>query len=172
MISVCIATHNGEKYIKAELLSILCQLGQNDEIIISDDGSSDNTIAEIMSVNDDRIRIVRKQYCQLKKSVHYYITHNFGNAITQAKGDIIFLADQDDVWYPNKVQECLQALANNIAVLHNLECVDRELNSLGYMWYNEENEFRRHNWFMRKGKHMGCALVFKRELLEYVIQQV
>ena len=44
MISVCIATHNGAHYIKEQIGSILCQLGINDEIIISDDGSTDNTI--------------------------------------------------------------------------------------------------------------------------------
>lgn len=49
MISVCIATYNGGKYIKDELLSIIPQLQENDEIIISDDGSTDNTIAQVES---------------------------------------------------------------------------------------------------------------------------
>ena len=43
MISVCMATHNGEKFIKEQLDSILCQLAPEDEVVISDDGSTDNT---------------------------------------------------------------------------------------------------------------------------------
>ena len=57
MISVCIATYNGEKYIKAQLESILAQIGQDDEIIVSDDNSTDNTISEIESLNDNRIKV-------------------------------------------------------------------------------------------------------------------
>ena len=169
MISVCIATHNGGKYIKEELLSILPQLSADDEIVVSDDGSTDDTINEIMSIADSRIRVVSKEHSQQGRKVHYYVSHNFENALKHAKGDVIFLADQDDVWMPNKVSECLAALENNIAVLHNLECVDGNLDSLGYLWYNSNLQFRRHNWLMRRGKHMGCGLAFKRELLQKIL---
>ncbi|MDR1678977.1 MAG: glycosyltransferase, partial [Prevotellaceae bacterium] len=57
MISVCIATYNGEKYIKEQLDSILCQLNLGDEVIISDDGSTDKTLDVIKKINDDRIKI-------------------------------------------------------------------------------------------------------------------
>lgn len=57
MISVCIATHNGEKYIKKQLESILSQLDFSDEIVISDDGSTDQTINLIQSLEDKRIKI-------------------------------------------------------------------------------------------------------------------
>lgn len=51
MISVCMATYNGEKFLRQQLDSIICQLNQNDEIIISDNGSSDNTKEIIKSYN-------------------------------------------------------------------------------------------------------------------------
>lgn len=47
MISVVMATYNGDKYIKEQIDSILCQLNTNDELIISDDGSSDETVSII-----------------------------------------------------------------------------------------------------------------------------
>ena len=58
MISVCIATHNGEKYIKKQLESILSQLSFSDEIVISDDGSTDQTIKLIQSFEDKRIKVL------------------------------------------------------------------------------------------------------------------
>ena len=53
MISVCIATHNGEKYLREQLNSILSQLGSEDEVIISDDGSTDKTLNIIKEYKDD-----------------------------------------------------------------------------------------------------------------------
>lgn len=58
MISVCIATYNGEKFIEQQLMSILSQLGENDEIIISDDKSTDSTRDIISGLNDKRIKII------------------------------------------------------------------------------------------------------------------
>lgn len=58
MISVCIATHNGAKYIRQQIDSILPQLDRDDEILISDDGSTDNTINIIRSYNSLKINIL------------------------------------------------------------------------------------------------------------------
>ena len=58
-ISVCMATYNGEKYIKEQLESILSQIGEHDEVIISDDSSTDNTVEIINSFNDCRIKIYK-----------------------------------------------------------------------------------------------------------------
>ena len=57
MISVCVATHNGERYIKQQLESILCQIGQEDEVVVSDDGSTDKTLAVIDGFKDSRIKV-------------------------------------------------------------------------------------------------------------------
>lgn len=168
MISVCIATHNGEHYIKDQITSILTQLNDNDEVIISDDGSTDQTLNVIESIEDPRIKLYRIAFPQGRKP-HYYVAKNFENALKHASGDIIFLADQDDVWYPNKVSVCLSALKSNIAVLHNLSCVNEVLEPLNYNWYNEKLKFRPLNILMRRGKHMGCALAFKKELLKLIL---
>ena len=58
MISVCIATYNGEKYIGEQIASILKQLNANDEVIISDDGSTDATLSIIKTFQDPRIRVI------------------------------------------------------------------------------------------------------------------
>ena len=98
MISVCVAAFNGEKYIEEQILSVLRNLDSQDEIIISDDGSSDRTrrIVDDLAEKDRRIRIIDGPRKGLIK--------NFENAIVHSKGDIIFLCDQDDVWKDNKVK--------------------------------------------------------------------
>ena len=96
MISVCIATYNGERFIREQIDSILRQLSSDDEIIVSDDGSTDDTISIINSIDDKRIRIIEGPR-------KHSPTHNFECAMKEAKGYYIFLADQDDVWKPNKV---------------------------------------------------------------------
>ncbi|MEK5777350.1 glycosyltransferase, partial [Acinetobacter nosocomialis] len=97
MISVCLATYNGEKYIVEQLTSILSQLSPTDEVIISDDHSTDETLLLIKSLNDPRIKIITNE---LGKGY----TKNFENAINHSSGDYIFLSDQDDVWVENKVE--------------------------------------------------------------------
>lgn len=161
------ATHNGEKYIKEQLDSILCQLSSEDEIVISDDGSTDSTLKIIKGYKDPRIKIHTMVHKLKGMKSHYYVTMNFENALKQAKGDYIFLSDQDDVWMPNKVEECINVLQDYDMVLHNLQCVDGDLNSLNRNIYN--NSFRYKNYLLRRGKHYGCALAFKGRLLRYIL---
>ena len=58
MISVAMTSYNGEKYIKHQMESVLANLQEDDEVIVSDDGSSDKTLEIIQSFNDSRIKIV------------------------------------------------------------------------------------------------------------------
>jgi len=80
MISVCIPTYNGEKYILRQLQSILAQLGEEDEVIISDDSSCDNTIAVIKSIGDSRIKLIENMHFKTP-------VYNMENALKQAQGD-------------------------------------------------------------------------------------
>ncbi|MCD8291094.1 MAG: glycosyltransferase, partial [Prevotella sp.] len=96
-VSVCIATYNGEKYIEEQIRSILSQLSDNDEVIISDDGSHDQTLSLIQSIGDKRIKIFQNEG-------RHGFKYNFENTLKKVQGDYIFLCDQDDVWLPNKVQ--------------------------------------------------------------------
>lgn len=103
MISVCMASYNGAIFIKQQAVSILNQLGLEDELIISDDGSKDNTLEILASLNDSRIKIYHH-------SAPHGVVSNFENAIKHASGDYIFLSDQDDIWLSNKKEKCLSCL--------------------------------------------------------------
>lgn len=120
MNSVCIATYNGELYIEEQLKSILVQISANDEIIISDDGSTDNTLKIIQYINDKRVKIIDGGYKNFK--------WNFANAISHAKGDIIFLSDQDDIWIDGKYDACIKTLESVDLVCTNSTVVDNKLN--------------------------------------------
>ena len=86
MISVCVATFNGEKYIKEQLLSILSQLKKGDEIIISDDGSTDTTLDIIAKLQDSRIKVVHRTTTKKYRYGFDIVTHNFENALLHARG--------------------------------------------------------------------------------------
>ena len=100
MTSVALCTYNGEKYIEEQISSILNQSVPVDEIVVCDDGSTDNTLALIEKFHPHtkmNIRIYRNEH-QLG------VCANFQKAIDLCEGDIIFLSDQDDVWHQNKVE--------------------------------------------------------------------
>ena len=167
MISVCIATHNGDKYIKRQLETILSQLGESDEVVISDDGSTDETLSFIRDMDDNRLKVFNYIQPIKTKHSHEYVCHNFENALKHAKGDYIFLSDQDDIWLPNKVEVCMRALQEHDLVLHEFMHIDENDIVTQELHYN--GAFRRKNYFLRAGKHYGCAMAFKRKVLEYAL---
>lgn len=123
MHSICLATYNGKKYLRPQLDSILAQLGKNDELIISDDGSTDGTIDIIQSYNDPRIKFFHNQ--------RHGVANNFENALSHSAGDLIFFADQDDVWLPNKISKMENFLREGDydMVMCNCSLTDSDLNN-------------------------------------------
>lgn len=120
MISVCLASYNGEDYIVQQIDSILKQLSVDDELIVSDDGSIDSTVTLLRNISDPRIKICfNKQRPAYVSHNFEYTTSNFNNALRSCKGDYIFLSDQDDIWLPNKVKLLRDALDSYDLVLSN-----------------------------------------------------
>jgi glycosyltransferase involved in cell wall biosynthesis len=169
MISVCIATYNGEKYIREQLNSILMQLGQTDEIVICDDRSSDKTLEVIESYHDSRIQTHRNE----ERLGH---VRNFEKAIRLSRGDYIFLSDQDDVWLPGRVQEMLKKMqgeARVMLVASNFDLISSQGVDVG--------EFRLLGpdkrsmllqvlaIFAGKAPYFGCTFLLKRDILDYIL---
>ena len=159
MISVCIATYNGERFIREQIDSILRQLSSYDEIIVSDDGSTDDTISIIDSINDKRIRIIEGPR-------KHSPTPNFECAMKVAKGDYIFMADQDDVWKPNKVEVCIEWLHKYDCVVSDAEVTDSNLNPLYPSLYTimQVRQGRIYNTIWKNG-YTGCCMAFRRNVL-------
>ena len=141
-ISVLMASDNGAKYIKDQIESILPYLNDDDELIISDDGSTDETL--------NIIDKYRNQYPNLilvegpKKGV----VHNFESMLILAKKDIILFSDQDDIWLPEKIPIVRQVFKNNRDIslmMHDM-----------YMATNEQikdNNIGKQSFIIRKRKH-------------------
>lgn len=162
MISVCIATYNGSKYIKEQLDSILSQIGESDEVIISDDFSTDSTLSIIQSMQDNRIIL-------LKNNFRHGVNYNFENALKHANGNYIFLADQDDIWLPGKVKICVSALNDADCVVHDAVVVDSKLNVFEESFFKSRNSG---NGFMKniyKNTYLGCCMAFRREMIKYIL---
>lgn len=108
-ISVAMTTYNGEKYVEKQLLSLLNQTRKADEVIIKDDCSTDHT-AEIVTEFIKKNSLGNWDFSVNKSNLGY--KRNFYEAIKQTTGDIIFLCDQDDIWYSNKLKT-IEAIFNN-----------------------------------------------------------
>ena len=162
MISVCIATYNGGKYFKKQLDSILTQLGNIDEVIVSDDGSKDETIKVIDSFRDDRIKIYHNDG-------PHGVVPNFENALRHAKGDIIFFSDQDDIWAENKVEVMVKALEDADLVVHDALIMDKDDNVSDVNYYSLRPP---HEGFWKnlyKNCFVGSCMAFRASLLPKVL---
>nr|WP_276520483.1 glycosyltransferase family 2 protein [Vagococcus lutrae] len=164
MISVCMSVYNGERYLSEQLDSILQQLGEDDEIIISDDGSTDASLAIISDYQDSRIRC----YHNPKKGV----VSSFENAINKATQPIIFLCDQDDIWYPNKVEITLDYFGKNPdkdIILSDLTIIDNQQRVL-FDSFHEQRDSKEGFWKnVKRNSYIGCAMAFRSSIKKEVL---
>lgn len=159
-ISVALAAYKGEKYIEEQMESILCQLGENDELIVSDDFPEGETrgIVEEFALRDGRVKYLENQ----RKGV----VNNFENALSACSGDIIFLCDQDDVWMPDKVESVMKEFENGAQlVLHDACVTDGSLNVTNpscFAIHGANLSFVRN---LVRNTFVGCCMAFTKELL-------
>ena len=105
-ISVALCTYNGAPYLGEQLQSIAAQTRRPDEVVIFDDGSSDDTVARRAAVRRDGSFPVRVQV----NPQNLGCRENFAACITACTGETIALSDQDDVWLPHKLERLTKAL--------------------------------------------------------------
>lgn len=98
--SVALCTHNGARFLKEQLASIAAQTRKPDELIVSDDVSTDNTLELLEAFR----REAPFPVFVFAQPVNLGSTRNFEYALRQCTGDLIALADQDDVWSPQRLE--------------------------------------------------------------------
>lgn len=172
MISIAMATYNGEKYLHEQIDSILRQTIKPNEIVICDDFSTDNTwvILQQYAGMDPRFRIYRNDqnlgFCK-----------NFEKAISLCKGDYIALSDQDDIWMDNHIELLLNGMGNKIMSCGNALLVDEDGNSLGTTWKEmeqldsipDDDFLKLESILLFRNPYQGASMLFKKELVEYAL---
>lgn len=158
-ISVCMATYNGAVYIEQQMRSILKQLRENDEVIVLDDASSDDTIKIIEALNDSRVKLERNKS-------NAGVLKTFENAIRKASGELIFLSDQDDLWLDGKVDAILEVFGkfpDVTLVFTNAELINSKGESLGRQrWRGKVSIGLIGN--LVSNRFLGCTLAFRKTL--------
>jgi glycosyltransferase involved in cell wall biosynthesis len=157
-ISVCIAAHNGARFIQSQVRSILDQLGASDEVIVVDDCSSDETCQILEGFGDSRILLHRQE-------LNRGVLRSFEAAIARATGEIIFLSDQDDIWMPDKVRCVVDAFQDNPKadiVVSDAELIGTNNARFEKTYYQERGRFQSgvlSNIF--RCKYLGCTMAFR-----------
>jgi glycosyltransferase involved in cell wall biosynthesis len=171
LVSIILATYNGERYLRPQLDSLLAQEGAEIEIVACDDASSDDTPAILGEYRDryaDRIRVIVQP-----RNVGY--VKNFETGILAARGEYVSLCDQDDVWLPAKTARLRKAVEAGAALSFcDLEVVDEGLRRLGHGMWRVIGFGRRERRMLASGNSFdvfgrrnvanGCALLLRRDL--------
>jgi glycosyltransferase involved in cell wall biosynthesis len=178
MLSIALATCNGERYLPEQLDSFAAQTRLPDELVVCDDVSDDRTpevLDEFRRTAPFPVRIVRNER-------RLGITRNFEQAVQLCEGDVIFFSDQDDVWRPEKIARHEEAYASDPgvgAVFNDGLVVDRQLQPLGVTMYASRNlgerqlrELETDRSFLVLvlcGKVSGCTLSFRSKFRDVLI---
>ncbi|MDD5016807.1 MAG: glycosyltransferase family 2 protein [Eubacteriales bacterium] len=160
-VSVVMAVYNGETYLKEQIESIIDQLDENDELIISVDPSGDTSkeIAAVYAKNDGRILV-----CD---GPGKGVIANFENVLRLVNGGYIFLSDQDDIWYKEKLEKCITRLKddNALMVIHDCTLIDSEGNIIGPSFFGGRFTSSVIQNII-KNRFIGCCMAFRIELLD------
>lgn len=156
-LSVCMATFNGARFLEAQVDSILRQLGPLDELLVSDDGSTDRT-PEILAGYGERLRVVGTSRVG-------GVVPNFERALAAATGELVALSDQDDVWLEGRVALIRQRLSGSTLVAMNGVLVDEALKPLGRTVFQQVGVPGGFLRTLAVNRYVGCCMAFRRELL-------
>ena len=172
MISIAMATYNGEKYLQEQIDSILRQTLKPTEIVICDDCSTDNTwdILQRYAKRDARFKIYRNE-------TNLGFVKNFEKAISACQGDYIALSDQDDIWTNDHIELLFDGLGYKIMSCGNALLVNESGQSLGVTYkemelldYLPEDDFLKlKSIFFFRSPFQGASMLFKKELVDFAL---
>lgn len=158
-VSVCMATYNGEKFLRKQVQSILDQLSPTDELVVSDDSSTDNTLEVLRSFKDDRIKIVKNT--RAKGPVG-----NFATALANAQFDYLFLADQDDAWIDGKVKKHVELMKQYEVVVSDAIVINEDGSVIFDSFFKARNSGKGFFKNLKRNSYIGCCMSFRRSLLD------
>lgn len=177
MVSVAMCTYNGERYLAKQLESISLQTQGVDELVVCDDGSTDNTISLLQEFAQNapfKVHIHRN-------GTNLGSTRNFEKALSLCTGDILILCDQDDIWKPDKVRKQVaffEQNPNQDAVFSNADLINGQGEKLGHkLWDNFGfDEKKKQLWRSGRAREIlfqgyvvtGATLAIRKSALRYL----
>lgn len=164
LVSVAMATHNGERFVDEQLRSILDELAPTDEVIVVDDASRDSTVARLAALQDARVRV-------LGQHRNMGVRASFDRALRACRGRYVFLSDQDDRWRPGKRVALVEALQHGaLLALSDARVIDAEGHVIEESFMAGRGGFRGSALAtLVRNRYLGCAMAFRRELLEQAL---
>ncbi|MFD1559280.1 glycosyltransferase [Paraburkholderia silviterrae] len=165
-VSVAMATYNGGLYLREQLQSLAAQIRAPEELVVTDDVSTDDTLAILAEFSHTAPFPVRV-YVNTQRLGY---RANFMRVAGMCSSDIIAFCDQDDVWRPDKLQRCVDVLERTDALLvyHNAIVTDSALSPIGtlarFALANSYNPPLSIDPFMGAN---GFTLVFDRQLVQF-----
>lgn len=166
LVSIALATFNGEAFIREFLDSLASQSFQNFEIVVSDDASADRTV-DIVQEYANRFRI------RLEINVSRIgVLRNFEKAISRCRGKYIALADQDDVWHPEKLSKLLDYISG-FSLIHSdarvIDCNGRVIYDSLTAISQKPVLVNSISSLVMNGCVTGCTAMFDRRLLSVLL---
>lgn len=167
--SIIMATFNGAKYVQQQIESILPYMDASDELIISDDGSTDGTIDIVKKIASRDSRII------FLDGPHKGIIKNFEFLLSKTSKDIIMFCDQDDIWDPEKINKIKTFFAENKhthVVLHNMHiATNEEIENNTYKKEIFKKNNKKHGFFRNLifSVYWGCCMAITKEMKDYLL---
>jgi glycosyltransferase involved in cell wall biosynthesis len=160
------ATYRGAPFVREQIESILEQLRDDDELVIVDDASPDDTVAVIAQIDDPRIRLHTE-------SVNRGYVATFEKAIRRARGTYILLSDQDDVWAPGRLELMISHLNTSLVVAGNYSVLgeDGRMPARRPLRPGFDGRIGWNTLAILVGyrPYFGCAMGFRRELVPVLV---
>lgn len=153
------ATYNGASFIQEQIESILPQLGADDEIIFSDDGSTDTTLDVIAAYNEKRFKVLKNQRTGSP-------ARSFEKGLKRCTGELIFLTDQDDIWMPEKVSRMKHCLQSYDLVLTDCSVINEHKEQLTDSFFKKQKSKKGLIVNLVQNSYMGCCMAFHRKVLD------
>ena len=154
-------TYNGEKYLREQLDSIYAQTYKNIEVVVTDDCSTDSTVEILQEyavshglkyqVNEENLGFMK----------------NFEKVISLCNGDYIALADQDDIWLPEKLKTLMAKIGPNLMIHSDCAVIDENSNIILPAWKRENGYMIRVENLLFKNVVTGCTVLLDKRLLEH-----
>jgi hypothetical protein len=160
LISVCVPTFNGAPYIAAQLASIL-RSPRVSEVLVSDDGSTDGTLDVLRAIGDARVQVI--------DGPRRGLIRNYEALLARARGEFVFLADQDDVWLPEKVETMVAHLENADLVVSDCTVTDVDLAVVNPSFFALRRSGPGLLRNLLRNSYLGCCMAMRRDLLRHAL---